>query len=228
MKRVALTGNVASGKSEVARVWQAAGVPVVSADDLARKAVEPGSPALEEVVEAFGRQVLNDEGGLDRDAVRRQVFSDDRARKRLESILHPWIRRERASWEERQREAGSPLAVSEIPLLFEVGLEDDFDTIVLVHAPESRRLSRMKENRGLDSDEARRIMDAQMDPESKRERADHVLINDGTLQELESKARNLLETLGWTGRTAYHHDAEYRGGGREGSEGGPDEPGESR
>lgn len=195
MLKVALTGSVASGKSTVARIWRDEGVPLVSADRLAREVVEPGTPGLDAVVEAFGPGVLREDGSLDRDAVRRRVFQDDAARRRLESILHPRIRSRRDRWMADREREGARLAVAEIPLLFEAELEDDFDVTVVVDAPEEERLRRLVEHRGLDAGEARRIMDAQMAPAAKRRRADHVLVNDGSLGRLERRARALLGRL---------------------------------
>jgi dephospho-CoA kinase len=194
--RVGLTGNVASGKSTVARVWAEAGVPVVDSDELARQAVQPGSRGLQEVVEAFGPEVLQRDGTLDRGALRARVFQDPAARKRLEGILHPRIGTLRDAWLEEQGRAGSPLVVLEIPLLFEAGLEDTVDEIVLVDAPASQRLARLEERRGLAPEEARRMMDAQMEPGLKRERSDHVLENDGTVDRLQEQAVQLLVRLG--------------------------------
>lgn len=195
MIRVGLTGNVASGKSEVARAWAEAGVPVVSADELAREAVSPGSPGLREVVEAFGAEVLAPDGTLDRAGLRRRVFEDEEARRRLEGILHPRIAQLRKQWlRERAREEAS-VVVSEIPLLYESGLEGEFDVVVVVHAPREDRRRRLMERRGLSREEADRIMAAQGDPDEKRRRADHVLPNDGTLEELRARAAELLEKL---------------------------------
>ncbi|HKJ00858.1 MAG TPA: dephospho-CoA kinase [Longimicrobiales bacterium] len=195
MKSVALTGNVAAGKSAVAAAWARAGVPVVSADELARQAVAPGSPGLVEVHAAFGDDVLAADGSLDRGALRRRVFGDDEARKRLEAILHPRIRALRSAWMRERREAGDALVVAEIPLLFETGHEGDFDEVVLVDAPDAVRLRRLVEQRGLPDEEARRIMAAQMDPAEKRRRAHHVLTNDGTLEALEAAAWALLDEV---------------------------------
>lgn len=195
MLTVGLTGSVASGKSTVARVWAEAGVPVVSADELARRVVEPGSPGLDEVVEAFGEEVVAPDGSLDRGALRKRVFRDDEARRNLEAILHPRIEALRRRWIEERRREGAPLVVAEIPLLFEVGLDDAFDVTVVVHAGREECLRRLVEDRGLDEDEARRMIDAQLDPEEKRRRADVVLENDGTVAELEERARGLLERL---------------------------------
>jgi len=192
---VGLTGSVASGKSTVARVWEEEGVPVVSADELARRVVEPGSPGLAEVVEAFGDRVLAPDGTLDREALRRRVFRDPEERRRLEGILHPRIEALRRRWMESRRREGAALAVAEIPLLFEAGRAGDFDVVVVVDASPEERLRRMVEGRGLDRDEAERIMESQMDPAEKRERADRVVENDGSRAELERAARALLDEL---------------------------------
>jgi len=192
---VALTGNAAAGKSLVAAVWAAAGVPVVIADDLAREAAAPGTPGLAEIREAFGEGVLAADGSLDRPALRARVFSDETARRRLEEILHPRIWALRAAWAEARRAEGAPLVVAEIPLLFETGREGDFDVTVLVDAPEPVRLRRLVETRSLSEPEARRIMAAQMPAEEKRARADHVLDNAGTAEELEQAASDLLAAL---------------------------------
>lgn len=195
MLSVALTGNVASGKSTVARLWREAGVAVVSADDLARTVTEPGSEGLRQVVEAFGEDVLAEDGRLDRAALRDVVFRDDEARRRLEEILHPRIRALRDAWMEGRRAEGARLVVSEIPLLFETEMEGEFDVTVLVDAPRGERLRRLVEDRGLEADEAERIMDAQMDPDEKRRRADLVVENDGTLQDLRTRALVILDLL---------------------------------
>ncbi|MEE8145979.1 MAG: dephospho-CoA kinase, partial [Longimicrobiales bacterium] len=195
MVSVALTGSVASGKSAVAEAWRRAGVPVVSADALARDAVAPGSPGLDAVVEAFGRDVLAEGGALDREALRDVVFQDDDARERLEGILHPRIWTLRDRWMRERYAAGVALVVSEVPLLFEANLEADFHVTVVVDAPDDVRLARLTETRGLAREEAQRVMVAQLPSEEKRRRADRVLVNDGTLAELETTARALLEEI---------------------------------
>lgn len=195
MLTVGLTGSVASGKSTVARLWADEGVPVVSADDLARRVVEPGSEGLAEVVEAFGPGVLAPDGTLDRDALRDRVFRDSGARRRLEAILHPRIAALREGWTAARRAEGAELVVAEIPLLYEAGLADDFDVVVVVHASTRERLRRLVEERGLEPDDARRIMESQMDADEKRRRADRVLENDGTRDDLGRAARALLDEL---------------------------------
>jgi dephospho-CoA kinase len=195
MLKVAITGNVASGKSLLAEVWVGAGVPVVSADDLAREVVEPGTPGLEAVIQAFGPELLEADGRLNRQAMGKIVFSDPERRRRLEEILHPLIARRREEWMMGEARRGARLAVAEIPLLFEVGLEEAFDAVVIVDAPPEERLRRLTELRGLSKEEALRIMAAQMAPEEKLGKADFVIHNSGTTEDLEVRALALLDLL---------------------------------
>jgi dephospho-CoA kinase len=188
MFRVGLTGNIASGKSTVARVWARLGAAIIDADVLARRAVEPGMPAFRRIVETFGPDVLAADGRLDRAALRRIVFRDPAARARLEAIVHPEVARLREEEEAALAARGAEIVVHDVPLLFEVGLEDAFDVVVLVDAPEAIRLERLVRDRGLDEAEARRMIDAQMPAAEKRGRADYIIDNDGTLQDLESRA----------------------------------------
>lgn len=195
MLKVGLTGSVAAGKSAVAEVWAARGVPVVSADVLAREAVAPGTPGLDAVRDAFGDAVLAADGSLDRAALRARVFGDDAARRRLEEILHPRIRDLRDRWMRDRRSGGDRLVVAEIPLLFETGGEREFDLVVVVDAPPEVRMARLVERRGLSEDEARRIMAAQTDPAEKRRRADLVVYNDGSLEQLRARSLEVLAAL---------------------------------
>jgi dephospho-CoA kinase len=192
---VALTGNVASGKSAVADLWTTVGVPLVSADALARQAVEPGSAGLSRVVERFGAEMLLEDGRLDRAALRSRVFADAEARRDLEGIIHPIVWSLRARWLEAQRGEGARLVVSEIPLLFETGREEEFDVVVLVDAPLDVRVERMIRDRSLEPEEARRIAASQMDPASKRAGSHHVIDNEGSLHELEASAFGVLEAI---------------------------------
>ena len=193
--QVGLTGSIAAGKSTVTAAWARAGVPVVSADELARRAVEPGSSGLAEVREAFGPDVLAPDGSLDRAAMRDRVFRDEAARERLEGIVHPRVRALRAEWLAGLEADDVPVAVAEVPLLFETGLHGEFDVTVVVDAPEDVRLRRIVETRGLPEDEARRMMAAQMPADEKRARADIVIDNAGSLEALEARAAVVLEEL---------------------------------
>lgn len=195
MLRVGLTGNVASGKSSVARVWEANGAALIDADVLARRAVAPGSPGLEKVRAAFGDAVVGADGQLDRAALRRIVFSDPEARRRLEAIVHPEVARLRSLEEARLEKQDTAIVVHDIPLLFEVGLQDELDLIVLVDAPREVRARRLVGDRGLTSDEAWQMIDAQMPASAKRGRADIVIDNAGTLAELESEAEDVWREI---------------------------------
>ncbi|UCC26184.1 MAG: dephospho-CoA kinase [Gemmatimonadales bacterium] len=195
MITVGLTGNVAAGKSAVAEAWAQAGIPVLSADRLAREVVAPGTEGLREVVEAFGPAVLDEAGGMDRAYVRDLVFRDSSARHRLEGIIHPRVARERDRWVRTQTDEGMPLVVLEIPLLFEIGAQDQVDRVVLVDAAEDVRLERLRRDRELSGDEARRMMASQMDPGRKRAGADHVIENDGDLEALRVSAAEVLGRL---------------------------------
>lgn len=186
--RVGLTGNIASGKSAVEAVWRGLGAHVVDADVLAREAVAPGSEGLQRVEAHFGPEVLRPDGSLDRAAMRGVIFRDADARDTLESILHPEIERLRLEREQVLETEGARIVVHAIPLLFEVGMDEAFDLVVLVDAPEAERLRRLVEARGLPSDEAQRMIDAQMPAARKREQAALVIDNDGTLADLEQKA----------------------------------------
>lgn len=193
--KVAITGNIASGKSALAELWARAGVPMVSADDLARSVVEPGTPGLAAVVEAFGPDVLTTDGTLDRGAMRELAFSDPAVRRRLEGILHPLIAQGREAWMALEEEKGTLMAVAEIPLLFEVGLEGAFDLVVVVDAPVEERIRRVVDLRGLGEEEAKKMVAAQMPAEEKLERADFVVHNSGTMVDLEVRAMALLDLL---------------------------------
>jgi dephospho-CoA kinase len=188
MIEVALTGNIASGKTTVAGVWASLGAPVIDADELARRAVEPGSRGLEAIVRRWGGQVLDEGGALDRGALREIVFRDSEARGELGRIIHPEVARLRGGELERLALRGEPVAVLDIPLLFEVGLQDRFDLVVLVDAPEQVRRQRLIRDRGLTAAEADRMIAAQIPSEAKRRRADVTIDNDGTREQLERRA----------------------------------------
>lgn len=195
MLKVALTGNIASGKSTVARVWRGMGALVVEADDLARRAVEPGTQALEAIARRWGPGVLGEDGRLDRAALRQIVFRDADERARLEQIVHPEVKRLRAEEFAAAEAAGAPIVVADIPLLFEVGLEREFDLVVVVDAPEAVRLDRLVGDRGLEPGEARRMIEAQMPSARKRAHAHLVIDNTGTVSELEARAREVWSEL---------------------------------
>jgi dephospho-CoA kinase len=190
-----LTGGIATGKSRVAALLRERGVPMVDADELARQAVEPGSPGLAEVLAQFGSGVLAPDGSLDRGRLAAMVFSDTEARERLNAIVHPRVRelsQERFGALER---AGQELAGYDVPLLFEVGLDRVLKPVVVVGATESAQIARLAERSGMTEGEARARIAAQLPLAEKRARADYVLENDGSLEELASKVDALAQWL---------------------------------
>src|ERR1019366_8291735 len=168
---VGLTGNIGSGKSAVARLLAVRGVPVVDADVLAREAVAPGSPALAAIVGRWGAAVLAADGSLDRAALRRIVFANAADRAALDAIVHPAVRARRDSLLAAARERGVPVVVCDIPLLFEAGLVDDVDAVLLVDAPRDVRLERLVRDRGLSRADALAVVDAALPGGSKRARS---------------------------------------------------------
>lgn len=194
---VGLTGNIASGKSTVAALLRARGVPIVDADVLAREAVAPGSAALVAIVQRFGAQMLTTEGTLDRAALRHLVFHDASARDALNAIVHPEVARLRDDAVARHQAEGARLVVCDIPLLFETGLDREMDRIILVDAPVEIRRERLMRDRGLSAPDADAMIDAQMPAERKRARADYVVVNDGSREALGVQVDAL-----WTALTA--------------------------
>jgi dephospho-CoA kinase len=195
MLHLALTGNIASGKSTVSAMLARHGATIIDADQLAREAVAVGTPGLDAVVDRFGTRVLQADGSLDRAALRRIVFHDAVARDALNAIVHPTVGelREEALAEARTR--GDRLVISDIPLLFEVGLEHAFDGVILVDAPAHLRLDRIVQTRGLPVTEAQAMIDAQWPSERKRQGADWIIDNDGDLTTLTARVEALWATL---------------------------------
>ena len=184
MLLVGLTGNIASGKSTVATLFAARGATVIDADELARRAGEPGSPALAARVERGGVGLLLPNGAVDRAALRAIVFNEPEQLEALNGIVHPEVERLRTLALDEARERGDRIVVCDIPLLFEKKMVDDFDTVVLVDAPRPLRLERVVGERGLSATEAMAMIAAQMPAELKRARADLVIHNAGTRDDL--------------------------------------------
>lgn len=184
---VGLTGNIASGKSTVARLLGVRGIPVVDADLLAREATMPGSPALAAIVARWGPAMRAADGTLNRAALRQIVFNNPADRAALDAIVHPEVETRRNALLAAARERGDRVQVCDIPLLFEAGLADRMDVILLVDAPRELRLERLVRDRGLNHAEALAMIDAQLPTEKKRARADYVIDNDGTLEVLRTR-----------------------------------------
>lgn len=192
MFRIGLTGGIAAGKSVAARRLAWLGAVVIDHDQLARTAVAPGSVGLDEVVEAFGTEILLPDGGLDRPALGRLVFADDAARSRLNAIVHPQVRRLSAE-REAAAAASDPRAVvvHDIPLLVETGQAEAFHLLAVVHAPAELRLDRLVGGRGLDAEEARARIAAQASDSERLAVADVELDGSGTPENLEAQVDEL-------------------------------------
>lgn len=196
--RVGLTGGIGSGKSAVGRLLAELGATVVDADVLAREAVAPGSDGLAAVVGEFGPGVLAEDGSLDRVAMASRVFADPTARQRLESIIHPRVRR-RATEIEAAARARDPHAVvvHDVPLLVETHQQDDYDLVLVVDVPVDVQVQRLVESRGMSADEARARIAAQADRSARLAAADVVIDNSGTLDDLARRVRQV-----WSERLA--------------------------
>ncbi|MFN2602699.1 MAG: dephospho-CoA kinase [Gemmatimonadaceae bacterium] len=194
-KVIALTGNIASGKSVVAEILERKGATIIDADELSREAVVPGSPALDAIVARWGQGVLSSDGTLDRAALRKTVFHHQSDLDALNEIVHPEVQRLRESLIEAARMRGDRVVVSVIPLLFERHLADDFDYIVLVDAPRDIRLERIVRDRGLEEAEAMDMIASQMPAELKRARADWVIENAGSKKDLEREVDKLWDEI---------------------------------
>ena len=195
MLRVGLTGGIASGKSGVSRVLVRRGIPVIDADQVARELVAPGSDALREIVETFGREVLDPGGALDRSRLGAIVFSDEPKRRRLEAILHPRIRAEQDRRLRKLEGEGAPVAVVDAALMVEGGGWRRFDLLVVVDSREEDQIARLRERNGLGEGAARARVRTQIPLAEKVKFADRVVDNRGSLAELEAQAEALADWL---------------------------------
>lgn len=178
---IALTGGIGAGKSTVADRFAELGVPVIDADLLAREQVRRGSAGLEEIVRSFGPEILATDGELDRGRLRRLIFRDPAAKKRLEAILHPRIR---AQMRKRIREIDAPYVVLAIPLLVEKAQMDLADRVLVVDAPEELRIERVCRRDRQAAGEIRAILRSQCSRAERLDVADDVITNDGALGKL--------------------------------------------
>ena len=195
MLNVALTGNIAAGKSSVVEFFRRWGATVIDADVLAREAQAPGSDVLAAIAGRFGADVLGMGGVLDRAALRAKVMGDNEALAALNAIVHPAVQQRRVELVRAARERGDAIVVNDIPLLFEVLDPTQFDDVVLVDAPVAVRRTRLRALRGLSNQDADRMIAAQMTSERKRALSHYVIENTGTLTELEAKASDVFRTL---------------------------------
>ena len=195
MKLVGLTGGIASGKSTVAAILRRLGAAIINADELSRDVVQPEQDAWKEIIKTFGPDILQKDKTLDRRKLRKIVFDNPEARKKLEAIIHPRVR---ALAERRISElaaAGSSVIVYEVPLLFEAQIHLWLRPVILVACEIETQKKRLIERDHLTELEAQQHLDAQMSLTEKRQLADYVIENDGSLEELEQDVRVVLEKI---------------------------------
>ena len=192
---VGLTGGIAAGKSTVSRLFQDLGLPVICADELAREVVEPGAPALDDIRRIFGADVIDEAGGLDRAAMARVVFQHPSKRKLLEDIIHPRVAEAKDKRLQELQRAGHRIALVDVPLLYETGWERVFDLVIVVYVPPQIQLERLIQRDAMSPKEAQSRLDAQMPIDDKRQRADRVVDNSGTLEETTDQIHRIWEEL---------------------------------
>jgi dephospho-CoA kinase len=195
MIKIALTGGVASGKSTVAAMLREAGLPVLDSDFVARQAVAPGKPAWQTLRQTFGPEFFGPDGLLDRRALARHVFTRPEARRQLQEILHPWIARELQELLAQLQSRGEPLVVVEIPLLFELGLENLYDRIIVVGADIDSRKQRLSRRDSRSAVEIDGILVAQGAWDQKTARGDFWVDNSGTLAATREQVKKIIEEL---------------------------------
>jgi dephospho-CoA kinase len=191
---VGLTGGIGAGKTTVARLLEARGAIVFDADLLAREAIAPGTSGHDAVVERFGPHVLAPGGDIDREALASIVFVDAAARRDLEAIVHPEVRRLFVEALEAYRDTDAVVVFS-APLLVETGMHTAFEVLVVVSAPVQTQVDRLLRDRGMSEDAIRGRIDAQMPLEDKAAAADILIDNEGTLEELDGQVERVWADL---------------------------------
>jgi len=194
IRKIALTGGIATGKTYVANRLREAGVPIVDADALAREVVAPGTPALNAVRKRFGPDAVRRDGSMDRVRVAQIVFKDKRARLDLEAIIHPAVVKAINDFFAGLPKR-TPFAVADIPLVFETHREKEFDAIVVVACPRDMQLQRLMERNKLSKEDAERRLAAQLPIDQKVKKATHVVNNDGTFEQTDAQVDALIAAL---------------------------------
>ncbi len=193
--KLGITGGVGSGKSLVGECLAEKGIPIVKTDDLARKAVLPGTQAYTRIASRFGDQVVAKDGHLDRKRLREVITRDPGKKTLLESIIHPEVFRLMAEFYESARQQGVDIVAVEVPLLFEVGMDGLFDDTLLVCADRDIRIRRIMIRDQVTRDQAEALIDIQMPDEEKRKRAGHVIENNDSVEETRQAVDRFYETF---------------------------------
>ncbi len=195
--RLGVTGGAGSGKSAVCKRLGSLGAGLIMADELARRAVEPGMPAYRKIVEYFGKGVLDCEGRINRAGLRKIILEDSSKKSALEGFVHPEVSRLMEEEFEDLKNKGAVIVAVEVPLLFESGMEDYFDCILTVSAETEVRIARLMQRDGVSREDAAALISMQMPEERKREKSDFVIDNSGsldkTLESVDSLYKDLAE-----------------------------------
>jgi dephospho-CoA kinase len=189
---IGLTGSIASGKSTVANMFTKLHIPVIDADQISREVVEPGKPAYEKIVAAFGEGILQEDKTLDRKQLGKVVFSDETKRKQLNSIVHPQVRKEMLNKRDHYVSEHYPAVVLDIPLLFESELTHFVDQILVAYVSEETQLDRLMERDQSSREDAKQRIRAQIPVKKKAEMADAVIDNNGTVEESFHQLKDIL------------------------------------
>ena len=195
MLLIGLTGGIGSGKSTVAAMLRDQGIRVVDADQIAREVVEPGQPALAELVEVFGQDILNDDGTLNRQELANRAFATEEATNALNTITHPRIEEETQRQFDLAAAEKENFLVYDMPLLVERSLHEEMDMVIVVHTDIEERVRRLVEHRGLDEDDVRRRMSHQVDDVTRLASADVLIDNNGSVDHLRKQVDDFLATL---------------------------------
>ena len=193
-RRIALTGGIATGKSHVRAQFEHLGVPTIDADRLARDAVAPGTSGLAAVVARFGQDILEPNGTLDRRTLATRVFADTAARRDLEAIIHPIVITAADAWF-ASLDPRHPIAIDDIPLLYETGREQDFEKVIVVACEPEEQVRRVMQRNGLSESEARARIAAQWPIAEKLQRADYVIRTDGPFDETNRHVKDVWNQL---------------------------------
>ena len=193
---VGLTGGVASGKTAVSQVLKEEGAYIIDADQIARELVQPHKPAWNELIRAFGQEILQEDGSIHRKKLADKVFADPKQRKLLNQILHPRIKEE---MDRRTKEIGQKdpeaIVVIDAPLIVELGDHREMDKLIVVTTTQTQQIERLKDRDGAKPEEALRIVSSQMPLEEKVKLADFVIRNEGSLEETKNRAREVFKEL---------------------------------
>ncbi|KAJ7031122.1 dephospho-CoA kinase-domain-containing protein [Mycena alexandri] len=204
---VGLTGGIATGKSSVSNLLKGKQIPVVDADILARQVVDPGTPALTKIVSFFGPEILQSDGTLDRKKLGSVIFNDDVKRRKLNSIVHPAVRRAMLWGVIKHWLRGSKYCILDVPLLIEGGLWKLVGQVVVVHCSAEVQLERLMQRDSSSREDATSRLNSQLAIAEKVQYADRVVDNSGSVQDLEAHVDELVESLdrdvGWTWRLSW-------------------------